>query len=162
MRRTKLCSQVRVSKSSDGFVGTGCLYLTFSFLGDSRTHVNQITVIRLCCRLAAFAGYLGSIIRAVLFFGAGRSFARLRGTVSARTQQRINYAKNQTGKVFRINVDENKGANRAWTHTRRWKLSRKQVNHMYRVSVFEFRCKIEFPDSLGRIHQTLVRKEAFH
>jgi len=46
----------RVSKLSDGFVGTGCLYLTFSFLGDSRTHVNQITVIRLSCRLAAFAG----------------------------------------------------------------------------------------------------------
>lgn len=49
-------SEVRVSKSSDGFVGTGCLYLTFSFLGDSRTHVNQITVIRLSVyRLATFA-----------------------------------------------------------------------------------------------------------
>jgi len=34
---------------------TGCLYLTFSFLGDSRTHMNQIMVIRLSLRRASFA-----------------------------------------------------------------------------------------------------------
>lgn len=61
--------------------GTGCLYLTFSFLGDSRTHVNQITVIRLSLWRASFAHCLdvpsGRFARIVLFFAVVRSFTRV-------------------------------------------------------------------------------------
>lgn len=63
---------------------TGCLYLTFSFLGDSRTHVNQITVIRLLLWRASFAhclnvpsGVSGQFARTVLFFRVTRSFTRV-------------------------------------------------------------------------------------